>query len=60
MTDIATKPTATSTLSTLSKNDALWQTYQQQKAKDRMLFPTEGAAALGASELELLLASPNS
>ena len=60
MTDIATKPTATSTLSTLSKSDALWQTYQQQKAKDRMLFPTEGAAALGVSELELLLASPNS
>ncbi|WP_230659481.1 ChuX/HutX family heme-like substrate-binding protein [Psychrobacter sp. I-STPA10] len=47
-------------LGTSTKNDALWQTYQQQKAGDRMLFPTEGAEALGVSEFELLLASPHS
>lgn len=42
------------------KNTKLWQDYQDKKAHTPMLFPTEGAKALGVSELELLLASPNS
>lgn len=42
------------------KDNALWQAYQDQKASEPMLFPTEGAAALGVSEFELLLASPHS
>lgn len=40
------------------KDAALWQRYQDQKAASPMLFPTEGAKALGVSELELLLAAP--
>lgn len=47
-------------LSIDTKDSQLWQSYQQLKAEDRMLFPTEGAKALGVSELELLLASPSS
>ncbi len=42
------------------KNDQLWHDYQTKKADNRMLFPTEGAQALGISEFELLLASPYS
>lgn len=42
------------------KNDALWQSYQAKKENAPMLFPLEGAKALGVSELELLLASPYS
>ncbi|WP_350557796.1 ChuX/HutX family heme-like substrate-binding protein [Psychrobacter sp. CAL346-MNA-CIBAN-0220] len=42
------------------KNTALWQAYQNKKSQSPMLFPTEGAAALGVSEFELMLASPYS
>lgn len=42
------------------KNQPLWQTYQEKKAEQAMLFPTEGAKLLGVSELELMLASPYS
>ncbi|MGM8885876.1 ChuX/HutX family heme-like substrate-binding protein [Psychrobacter sp. 1U2] len=44
----------------VQKDIALWQTYQDKKANTPMLFPTEGSAALGVSEFELLLASPHS
>ena len=47
-------------LSLTKKNTELWQQYQTLKAKTSMLFPTEGAAALGVSEFELMLASPYS
>ncbi|WP_227429793.1 ChuX/HutX family heme-like substrate-binding protein [Psychrobacter sp. I-STPA6b] len=47
-------------ISLQEKNTPLWQNYQDKKGNDRMLFPTEGANLLGVSELELLLASPNS
>ncbi|WP_296240436.1 ChuX/HutX family heme-like substrate-binding protein [Psychrobacter sp. UBA6739] len=47
-------------LSLTKKNTELWQQYQALKAKIPMLFPTEGAAALGVSEFELMLASPYS
>ena len=47
-------------LSLSKKNTELWQQYQALKAKTPMLFPTEGAAALGTSEFELMLASPYS
>lgn len=43
-----------------NKNGELWQQYQAKKAQEKMLFPTEGAKALGVSELELMLASPYS
>ena len=43
-----------------TKNSELWQHYQAKKAQEKMLFPTEGAKALGVSELELMLASPYS
>lgn len=46
------------TISLTIKNSDLWQHYQDKKAQDRMLFPTEGARALGVSELELMLAAP--
>lgn len=48
------------TLNTTQKNDTLWQSYQAKKAETPMLFPTEGAIALGVSEFELLLSSPHS
>lgn len=48
------------TLNTTEKNDTLWQAYQAKKAETPMLFPTEGAIALGVSEFELLLSSPHS
>lgn len=54
VTDIA------NTIDLTQKNQPLWQAYQEQKSQDRMLFPTEGAKALGVSELELMLASPHS
>ena len=47
-------------LSLTQKNTELWQQYQILKTKTPMLFPTEGAAALGVSEFELMLASPYS
>ena len=47
-------------LSLTEKNAELWQNYQTLKAQTPMLFPTEGAAALGISEFELMLASPYS
>ena len=47
-------------LSLSKKNTALWQQYQALKEKTPMLFPTEGATALGVSEFELMLASPYS
>lgn len=47
-------------LSLTQKNTTLWQDYQEKKAQAPMLFPTEGAAALGVSEFELMLASPYS
>ena len=47
-------------LSLSKKNTELWQQYQALKAKIPMLFPTEGATALGVSEFELMLASPYS
>ncbi|WP_333614899.1 ChuX/HutX family heme-like substrate-binding protein [Psychrobacter sp.] len=47
-------------LSLSKKNTALWQQYQALKEKIPMLFPTEGATALGVSEFELMLASPYS
>ncbi|MGO3106147.1 MAG: ChuX/HutX family heme-like substrate-binding protein [Psychrobacter celer] len=47
-------------LSLITKNTELWQQYQALKANTPMLFPTEGAAALGVSEFELMLASPYS
>lgn len=48
------------TLNTTQKNNSLWQSYQTKKAETPMLFPTEGAIALGVSEFELLLSSPHS
>ena len=48
------------TLSLSPKNTTLWQDYQDKKAQTPMLFPTEGAAVLGVSEFELMLASPHS
>lgn len=42
------------------KNTSLWLAYQDKKSTTAMLFPTEGAAALGVSEFELMLASPYS
>lgn len=42
------------------KNSELWKSYQDKKANTPMLFPTEGAKELQVSELELLLASPDS
>nr|WP_299040501.1 ChuX/HutX family heme-like substrate-binding protein [uncultured Psychrobacter sp.] len=42
------------------KDSVLWQAYQDKKTVTPMLFPTEGAAVLGVSEFELLLASPHS
>lgn len=48
------------TLDTQSKNSTLWQAYLDKKAQTPMLFPTEGAAALGVTEFELMLASPDS
>ena len=47
-------------LSLTEKNTELWQNYQTLKAQTPMLFPTEGAATLGISEFELMLASPYS
>lgn len=47
-------------LSLTEKNAELWQNYQTLKAQTPMLFPTEGATALGISEFELMLASPYS
>lgn len=47
-------------LSLSKKNTELWQQYQALKVKIPMLFPTEGATALGVSEFELMLASPYS
>ena len=47
-------------LSLSKKNTELWQQYQSLKVKIPMLFPTEGATALGVSEFELMLASPYS
>ena len=47
-------------LSLTKKNTELWQQYQTLKTKTPMLFPTEGAIALGVSEFELMLASPYS
>lgn len=47
-------------LSLTTKNTELWQQYQALKVNTPMLFPTEGAAALGVSEFELMLASPYS
>ena len=47
-------------LSLTQKNTTLWQDYQDKKSQTPMLFPTEGAAALGVSEFELMLASPYS
>ena len=47
-------------LSLTEKNTALWQAYQDKKSQTPMLFPTEGAAVLGVSELELMLAAPHS
>lgn len=47
-------------LSLTEKNTALWQAYQEKKSQNPMLFPTEGAAALGVSELALMLAAPHS
>ena len=47
-------------LSLSKKNTELWKQYQVLKAKTPMLFPTEGAAVLGVSEFELMLASPYS
>lgn len=47
-------------LSLTQKNTTLWQDYQDKKAQGSMLFPTEGAAVLGVSEFELMLASPHS
>lgn len=42
------------------KDADLWQRYQAKKADSPMLFPTEGAKALGISELQLLASSPTS
>lgn len=53
-------PDNTKSISLNNKNNQLWQTYQTKKADNRMLFPTEGAQALSVSELELMLASPDS
>lgn len=47
-------------LSLTQKNTTLWQHYQDKKSQSSMLFPTEGAAALGVSEFELMSASPHS
>lgn len=47
-------------LDTHSKNNTLWQAYLDKKAQTAMLFPTEGAAALGVTEFELMLACPES
>ncbi len=47
-------------LNSQQKNQSLWQDYQQQKANNPLLFPTEGAKALSVSEFELLLSSPDS
>ena len=47
-------------ISLTQKNTTLWQDYQDKKAQTPMLFPTEGAAALGVSEFELMLAAPHS
>ena len=47
-------------VSLVQKNTDLWQAYQDKKSQTPMLFPTEGAAALGVSEFELMLASPHS
>ena len=47
-------------LDTTQKNQALWQAYQDKKSQTPMLFPTEGAKALGVSEFELLLSAPDS
>lgn len=47
-------------LSLVTKDASLWQNYQDKKAQASMLFPTEGAALLGVSEFELMLASPYS
>lgn len=47
-------------ISLTQKNTTLWQDYQDKKAQTPMLFPTEGAAALGVSEFELVLAAPHS
>lgn len=47
-------------LNTNEKNAQLWQNYQDKKANTPMLFPTEGAKALGVSEFELLLSLPYS
>lgn len=47
-------------LSLTEKNTELWQNYQQLKTETPMLFPREGASALGVSEFELMLASPHS
>ncbi len=47
-------------LSLTQKNITLWQDYQDKKVQIPMLFPTEGAALLGVSEFELMLASPHS
>ncbi len=50
----------TKSVATSQKDAALWQSYQDKKALSPMLFPTEGATALGVSEFELLLAAPYS
>lgn len=47
-------------IDTSTKNTDLWQSYEQAKSESKMLFPTEGSQKLGVSELELLLASPDS
>lgn len=42
------------------KDSQLWQRYQREKTKQKMLFPAEGAKLLGVSELVLMLSSPDS
>lgn len=51
---------ASNPINLCQKNTALWQAYQDKKSQMPMLFPTEGAAVLGVSEFELMLASPHS
>lgn len=60
MNTLATPKVSIDTSLIAQKDTALWNRYLEQKANTRFWFPLEAAKQLGVSELELLLASPNS
>lgn len=60
MNTLTTPDTSTGNSVIAQKDTALWDRYLEQKSNTNFLFPLEAAKQLKVSELELLLASPNS